>query len=88
MATGIGESFFLTDFIEVGAKEFPLDERFEFGKEVIELINLGELVFDIEERRRTMMHGMKKQGVRDDAYKNINFSKYVHDPTRKKQRDF
>ena len=40
-ATGIGEPFFLTDFIEVGAKEFPIDQGIEFGKEVIELIDFS-----------------------------------------------
>ena len=36
------------------------DKRVQFGKKVIELINLRKLVFDIEKRRRTMVHDCVK----------------------------
>jgi len=47
----MGESFFFTDFVEVGAKESPVDQSVEFGQEVVELIDFIELCFDLKERR-------------------------------------
>ena len=49
------------NFVEVLAKEFPIDEGVEFRKEVVKLIDLGELVFDIEERRGTVVHKVKRK---------------------------
>ena len=51
--------------MEVGAERFPGDEGFELGKEVVELVDFVELVFDVEERRRTLVHkdGLKKRNL-------------------------
>ena len=63
---------FLGDFVEVGAKGFPIDVGVQFGKEVIELINLGELVFHIEKRGRTVhakLRNIRKETQRITHYK-------------------
>jgi len=54
--TGVGESFFFADFVQVGAEHFPIDQLLEFGQEVVGLINLIELLFDVEEGRMARQH--------------------------------
>jgi len=48
-ATGVGESFFFADFGEVGPKDFPIDERVEFRKKVVDLVDFVEMAFEVEE---------------------------------------
>ena len=45
----VAPPFFFTGFGEIGPKDFPIDERVELGEEVVDLINLVEMVFEIEE---------------------------------------
>ena len=40
VGTSVGFSFFLSDFVEVGAKDFPLDEGVQFREKVIDLIEI------------------------------------------------
>jgi hypothetical protein len=37
------------DFVEVVAKDFPVDNAIEFGKEVVELVDFIELCVEVEE---------------------------------------
>ena len=59
--TGIAATFLLSDFVVSVAKDFPVDAGIGFGQEVVELIDFIELRFDIEERRRTMVHKDKRK---------------------------
>ena len=48
--TGVGLVFFLANQGERLAKNLPIDKRIELGQEVVDLINLVKLVFNIEKR--------------------------------------
>ena len=48
--------FFFTDFVQCGAKEFPIDQRIQCGEEVVELIDIFEWVFSVEEAKLSVAH--------------------------------
>ena len=70
-SSGVGASFFLSDFLESRAKAFPWDEGVEFRQEVVELLNLAEDVFGVEKGRRTMQHG--RENEKNEYKKNTFF---------------
>ena len=41
----VGLAFFFAEFVELLTKNFPIDERVEIGKKVVDLINFVKLVF-------------------------------------------
>jgi len=47
--TRVGEPFFVADFGEIGTKNCPIDERVEFRKDVVDLINFIKMIFKVEE---------------------------------------
>jgi hypothetical protein len=66
VATGVRESFFIVDFVEGIAKDFPVDEGIEFRQEVVELVDVIELPFEGKEGVLTFVHGGK--GKKTDGY--------------------
>ena len=66
-SSGIGESFFFTDFVEVVAKEFPVDDGIEFRQEVVDLVDFIELFFEVKEAELSFVfaHGVAKGWERE-----------------------
>jgi hypothetical protein len=63
VATGIGESFFLSDFVEGGSKDFPVDEGVEFRQEIVELVDFIKLFFEVEESELSFGFGHERKKV-------------------------
>jgi len=76
--TGVGESFFLSDFFECGAKDFPVDEGVEFGQEVVELIDFTSCVST--SKNEGGRRGIKKRRKKGVSKKNTPFSNPVEMP--------
>jgi hypothetical protein len=49
VATEMVRIVLIADCVEIVAKDFPVDDGVEFGKEVVDLIDLIELCFEVEE---------------------------------------
>jgi hypothetical protein len=95
--TGVRLAFFLADFVEGLAKNFPIDERVELGQKVVDGVNFVKLIFEIEKRilpgfahDRIVKTGEKDENVTEtnNVTPDAKMSRTTHNGSMEKMRNF